>query len=346
MSVANTGAMELQLTVKYLRDAISDVNVTRSSLQRQYRQLGEGWSDQKYRALGDIVQDCDRALSSMLEALMLGEGAVRHLLGSVQSYEAVSLGTSGGGYGGSYSGGYSTAQSLQREALTVCEDGTEIPSADVLPDAELVAIRSRHQDAETGVRRVFNAYAPQLTLQSGDLPPGQPPGYLPGDTAGQGRGVYCNAVLDAENPEGPGTAYFNGMAHMIDHAAANYEDCVSNTPDFGHALMLDSLHICQQYQQLPAEQQEAFQAFLQTGPAHSMSDLLSIATEGRLGSRSASQVYPENLQSAAFAHFFEASMGCEDKRALLMRSFPTAFAEFSAMIDGMQPAILELVRRL
>lgn len=44
-----------------------------------------------------------------------------------------------------------------------------------------------------------------------------------------------------------------------------------------------------------------------------------------------------NLQAEAFAHFFEASMGEQDKLEFLSNFFPTAFGIFSSMIDSIRP---------
>lgn len=46
---------------------------------------------------------------------------------------------------------------------------------------------------------------------------------------------------------------------------------------------------------------------------------------------------PGNLQAEAFAHFFEASMGEQDKLEFLSNFFPTAFGIFSSMIDSIRP---------
>lgn len=75
--------------------------------------------------------------------------------------------------------------------------------------------------------------------------------------------------------------------------------------------------------------------------AHSFSDLIDATTNGQLhGSYGHSRNYwtrPGNLQAEAFAHFFEASMGEQDKLEFLSNFFPTAFGIFSSMIDSIRP---------
>lgn len=128
---------------------------------------------------------------------------------------------------------------------------------------------------------------------------------------------------------------------MIDHAACNYQNNLSNIPEFAAALIDDGQRILNLYNNLSPERQAAFLNRIRQNSAHSFSDLIDATTNGQLhGSYGHSRNYwtrAGNLQAEAFAHFFEASMGGQDKLELLSNFFPTAFGIFSSMIDSIRP---------
>ena len=202
-------------------------------------------------------------------------------------------------------------------------------------------ISERHQNGETGVRRVFDHFTNQMLIQDANYPPNQTAHYSPMNYEGHRRGVYYNATSDMTNPRGAGTTYFHELAHMIDHASTGYQGNLSNTPEFGNALMQDGQRILQLYNNLSPERQNAFLTRIRSDSAHSFSDLIDATTNGQLhGSYGHSREYwtrSGNLQAEAFAHFFEASMGSEEKLEMLANFFPTAFGVFSTLIESIQP---------
>ena len=143
------------------------------------------------------------------------------------------------------------------------------------------------------------------------------------------------------NPRGAGTTYFHELGHMIDHASTGYQGNLSNNPEFGRALVEDGQRILQLFNGMSTEQQQSFLRRIHTDSAHSFSDLIDATTNGQLhGSYGHSREYwtrSGNLQAEAFAHFFEASMGGEEKLELLANFFPTAFGIFSTLIESIQP---------
>ena len=62
------------------------------SLQRAYQQAGSGgWKDQKYAALGGIVEECCSALTKPIAELQECMSKLNDLLQAVGEYESVSL---------------------------------------------------------------------------------------------------------------------------------------------------------------------------------------------------------------------------------------------------------------
>ena len=105
--------------------------------------------------------------------------------------------------------------------------------------------------------------------------------------------------------------------------------------------MQDGQRILQLDNNLPPDLQDAFLTRIRSDSAHSFADLIDATTNGQLhGSYGHLREYwtrSGNLQAEAFAHFFEASMGSEDKLEMLANFFPTAFGVFSALIESIQP---------
>lgn len=202
-------------------------------------------------------------------------------------------------------------------------------------------LKERHKNAQPQVRRVFDHYKNYLQVQDTNYPTNQTPHYLLTNYEGRKRGVYINAEADAKNPKGAGTTYFHELAHMIDHASTGFCGNLSNTPEFQKALIEDGQRILNLYNNLSDEKKLNFKMRIRSDYAHSFSDLIDATTNGQLrGSYGHSREYwskSGNLQAEAFAHFFEASMGNEQKLNLLSNFFPTAFGEFSKMIDSIEP---------
>ena len=91
MSVVNVDSAELLEAWKNIKTAITSVEGTKYSMMRSYQQLGSDWKDKKYRELGDVVQDCTKALNIILSTLSKGEKFIGSLAKSLQEYEDVNL---------------------------------------------------------------------------------------------------------------------------------------------------------------------------------------------------------------------------------------------------------------
>ena len=339
MSVVNTDSESLLTALQNMRTAISSIESTKRTLSQKYQQLGQGWSDRKYAELGDIVQESNKALNNILGILKKGEKYVCELAKSIQEYENVNLDDS-------VSADNAFVQNLRSMAYSADEAPSHQYCLGVLtrgkiPDGYLNIISERHEKAERGVRSVFDNFANQILIQDANYPPSQTAHYSPISYTGHRRGVYYNARSDMGNPRGAGTTYFHELAHMIDHASTGYQGNLSNTPEFRNALMEDGQRILRLYNNLPPERQNAFLTRIRSDSAHSFSDLIDATTNGQLyGSYGHSREYwtrSGNLQAEAFAHFFEASMGSEEKLEMLAHFFPTSYDVFSALIESIQP---------
>ncbi len=339
MGMVNADVTELLQSWNSIKTAISSIETTRSSITRKYQQLNGEWKDKKYKDLGDVVQECSRALNEILKILTKGEKFVGALAKSLQEYNNVNL-------DGSMSADNAFVQNLRDMTYSAGETPSYQYCLGVLtkgkiPEGYLNVISERHQNGEAGVRRVFDNFTNQMLIQDANYPPNQTAHYSPMNYEGHRRGVYYNATSDMTNPRGAGTTYFHELAHMIDHASMGYQGNLSNTTEFRNALIEDGQRILRLYNGLPPEQQNAFLTRIRSDSAHSFSDLIDATTNGQLhGSYGHSREYwtrSGNLQAEAFAHFFEASMGSEDKLELLANFFPTAFGVFSTLIESIQP---------
>ena len=319
--------------------AINSIEITKNSINKKYQQLSNEWKDKKYKELGDVAQECSRALNEILKTLLQGEKFVASLAKSLQEYDNVNL-------DGSVSADNAFLQSLR--SMTSAAGGSSsyqyclgVLTRGSVPDGYLDVISERYQNGEPSVRRVFDHFTNQMQIQDANYPPNETAHYSPMNYVGHRRGVYYNAATDMTNPRGAGTTYFHELAHMIDHASTGYQGNLSNTPEFGNALIADGQRILQLYNGLAPEQQRSFLTRIRTDSAHSFSDLIDATTNGQLhGSYGHSREYwtrSGNLQAEAFAHFFEASMGDGDKLELLANFFPTAFGIFSTLIESIQP---------
>lgn len=211
-----------------------------------------------------------------------------------------------------------------------------------LPSGYENIIFERYDNAEAGVKKVFDNYANQLIVKDSNYPCGKIQHYMPNGVPGHSRGVYFNAMEDANNPRGNGSTYFHELAHMIDHVSTGFNKNLSNNNEFAQALIGDASKILDAYNNCTPEQQRNFINSLRMNDrTHSFQDLLDATTNGVIsagwGHRRDYWTKSGNLQAEAFAHFFEASMGAPDKLAMFTRYFPTAFAKFSEMIESITP---------
>ena len=335
MNMVNAESAQLFAMLKKIDNFISIIETTKNSLRTKYEQLGFRWKDKKYNELGVVVRDCNKALNDILVIMLQAEKYVASLAKSIQEYENILL--------DAQSAHDSFVQSLR---VQVNDDFSYQHCLGVLIQGGIPAgyndiLSNRYENAEKNVREVFDRYAGKIMIRDSEYPPDQTAHYSPENYEGHSRGVYYNAVSDMTNPRGAGTTYFHELAHMIDHASCNYRSNLSNTPEFARALIEDGQRILSLYNDFSTERQTAFLTRIRQDSAHSFSDLIDATTNGQLhGNYGHSRNYwmrPGNLQAEAFAHFFEASMGSQEKLELLANFFPTAFGVFSSMIDSIRP---------
>lgn len=94
MSIVNADVTELLQYWNNIKTAITSIEATKSSMMRKYQQLNGEWKDKKYKELGDVVQECNKALNEMLKVLSKGEKFVGSLAKNIQEYEDVGIGSS------------------------------------------------------------------------------------------------------------------------------------------------------------------------------------------------------------------------------------------------------------
>lgn len=350
MGVVNADINELNQTLHNIKTAITSIETTKSSMTKKFQQLGGVWKDKKYKELGDVVQECGKALNEILKNLSKGEKFIGALAKSLQEYDNVNL-------DGSVSSDNAFIQNLRSvtpssNETTVYQYCLGVLTKGSIPDGYLDIISERHQNGETRVRHVFDSFINQMLIQDANYPPNQTAHYSPMNYEGHRRGVYYNATSDMTNQRGNGSTYFHELGHMIDHAATGYQGNLSNNPDFRQALLEDGQEAFNRIRNASEEGQRNFRNNLrQNNRTHSFQDLLEGSTNGNLSfywghNRPGHNYWARsgNLEAEAFAHFFEASMGAQDKLELLTLWFPRATTIFFNMLDGLVGNQRHLVR--
>lgn len=208
------------------------------------------------------------------------------------------------------------------------------------PENYLQMITERYRSADPKVQRVFDRFKDKLVIQDAEVPDKETAYYLPGAYNGAGRGVYYNVEDDFDNPRTPGSTFFHEIGHMIDNAATGFNNYLSDNDAFKNALIEDGQRVLRLYNGMTAEEKSAFLWRIRADSAHAFSDLIDAITNGELcGGYGHSREYwndSSNLPIEAFAHFFEASMGGKESFEILTHFFPTAYKEFTKMIDSLQ----------
>lgn len=92
--MVNANVSELLQSWNNIKTAITSIETTQTSMVRKYQQLGSDWKDKKYKELGNVVQECSKALTEILKILSKGEKFVGSLAKSLQEYEDTTLGHS------------------------------------------------------------------------------------------------------------------------------------------------------------------------------------------------------------------------------------------------------------
>lgn len=91
MALVNADASVIFSAWKNITNAVSSIEATKASVSRKYQQLGTGWSDKKYRELGDIIKECNHSLNTILKILLQAEKPIASLAKSLQEYEETDL---------------------------------------------------------------------------------------------------------------------------------------------------------------------------------------------------------------------------------------------------------------
>lgn len=220
-----------------------------------------------------------------------------------------------------------------------------------LPEAYQKIVLNRHENASDAARRVFDNFSEKLSIQSTAYSADKTPHYLHKPSNGCKIGVYYNAGDDMQNKRGAGSTYYHELAHMIDHAAMDFQSFLSDRPEFYEALMHDAQNVLNHFERAGDNVKAAFIAGLRkNNRTHSVQDLLDAATHGKIcigwGHEPQYWQTSGNLQKEAFAHFFEASMGADDKVQYLRYFFPTAFNVFDTMLEDIAPKEKTLEKKL
>ena len=338
MGQASASSKDLLQTLKYLQAGVRSAEASRNMIKTKYQQLGTEWHDSKYRELGDVLQECYKALGDIEKIMLQAEKYVATLSKTIQNYDAINL-ASGSNARNSFVQGLRVDNAGHNTTYQYC---LGVLTQGTLPEGYTDILSARYENAEPNMKKVLDSYAQNLMIRDTNYPPTATAHYAPRGSEDHPRGVYYNASADMNNPRGAGATYFHELAHMIDHASTNYQGNLSNTAEFGNALIEDGQRILDVYNSLPSERQSQFLGRIRQDSAHSFSDLIDATTGGQLHGRYGHSpqywTISGNLQAEAFAHFFEASMGDHDKMSMLANFFPTAFGIFSNMIQSIQPA--------
>jgi len=90
-SNANTGVTELLQISRSMQYEIISLTTVKNSIKMKYQQLGTDWNDKRYKELGEIVRECNKALNDMLQLMVQGEKYVTSLAKYLQEYEDINL---------------------------------------------------------------------------------------------------------------------------------------------------------------------------------------------------------------------------------------------------------------
>ena len=93
-SVNTQGLIDL---IQKISQVISGISDTKDLIKCKYEALGSNWNDKKYHDLGQVVNDCTKALNDLLKILLQTEKYLCTLVKSVQEYENVKFGSGASG---------------------------------------------------------------------------------------------------------------------------------------------------------------------------------------------------------------------------------------------------------
>lgn len=99
MNDINADVNKLLQISRNMQYSITSLITTKNSINMKYQQLGADWNDKRYKELGGIVQECNKALNDVLQLMVRGEKYVTSLAKSLREYEDVNLdGSSSNGF--------------------------------------------------------------------------------------------------------------------------------------------------------------------------------------------------------------------------------------------------------
>lgn len=87
----NVDINELTDFSQKVRTAINSIEISKSGMLKKYQQLGETWNDKKYRELGVIVQECNKAFNEILKTLYVSDKFLKNLVKSINEYEKINF---------------------------------------------------------------------------------------------------------------------------------------------------------------------------------------------------------------------------------------------------------------
>lgn len=98
MGQANANSNDLLQTVRYMQYGVRSIELTRNMIKTKYQQLGTEWHDKQYRELGEVLNECYRALGEIEKIMLQAEKYVATLIKSIQEYDNINL-SSNSSYG-------------------------------------------------------------------------------------------------------------------------------------------------------------------------------------------------------------------------------------------------------
>lgn len=91
MSKIQADCTELYTLVQNIETAIKNLEFAEKRILHKYQQLGEGWSDSKYRELAKVVQECNNSFRALEKVLLTGEKGVLQIIKYLKDYEDTNL---------------------------------------------------------------------------------------------------------------------------------------------------------------------------------------------------------------------------------------------------------------
>lgn len=91
MSNVQADCAELYMLVQNMETAIKNLEYAKKSILHNYQQLGESWSDSKYKELGGILQECNSSFRTLEKILLTGEKGILQIIKYLQDYENTNL---------------------------------------------------------------------------------------------------------------------------------------------------------------------------------------------------------------------------------------------------------------